>query len=100
MTKQYVLDRQKRSFQEHMKTLYQNIDTLIYSAEITCGVQKDYGSICKHKEHDCPFKSKMFPTGSLYICKLHSIRALLGEHFEQSDIKELEVTKWMLSRLN
>ena len=84
--------RSQRSFSEHMKTLYQNIDTLVYAAEIQCGRQRDMGCICWRKEQDCAFKSKMFTEGQLYICKLHSIKSLIGDHYQQDDIGTVELT--------
>jgi len=79
--------RSQRPFQEHMQTLYQNIDNMTYAAEVSCNVSHDMGCICKRKEQDCAFKSKMFPEGQLYLCKLHSLRSLIGDHTPQHDIE-------------
>ena len=77
--------RSQRKFEESMATWLQNIDNSIYAAETLC--KPGRGSICKHKDRECAFKSKMFPTGSLYICKLHSLRVLIGDHTPQHDIE-------------
>jgi predicted ArsR family transcriptional regulator len=83
--------RSQRSFQEHMKTLYQNIDTLVYAAEVAC-----------HKAHgdefrcpigsDCPFH-KAHHQEYPYGCALEGLRDCIGDHFTQTDIKEVELTE-------
>jgi len=74
-----------------MATWLQNIDNSIYAAEMLCGWNP--GSICQHKERECAFKSKMFTTGSLYVCKLHSLRVLVGDHTPQHDIESVELAE-------
>jgi hypothetical protein len=75
--------RSQRSFQEQMKTLYQNIDTLVYAGEEACAgahANKEcpLGSECPfHKAHQ-----SRFPFG----CALIGLRQSIGDHFPQSDI--------------
>ena len=83
--------RDQRKFEESMATWLQNIDNNIYAAEILCGPNP--GSICQHKERECAFKSKWFPSGSLYICKLRSLRILIGNHTPQHDIEGVELSE-------
>ena len=68
--------RSQRSFTEHMKTLYQNIDTMVYASEIAC----------KRECKDCPF-------AIWNGCKITEIRAIIGDHFPQGDIKEVELSE-------
>ena len=82
--------RSQRSFQEHMKTLYQNIDTLVYAVEITCPYYKQMVAqrylelreffITPNDCVGCEFRKKFD------YCGLYEIRSTLGDHFPQSDI--------------
>jgi len=82
--------RSQRDFIEHMATLFQTIDTAVYSAQILCDNKGHRGSVCLNKDEPvCSFRSEWI--GSISICKLHSIRMLLGEHFEQHDIPQVEL---------
>jgi len=83
--------RSQRKFEDSMATWLKNIDNSIYAAEQLCGKIPKSGCICKHKERDCGFKTKMFSEGKLYICKLHSLRALIGDHTIQDDIVDVEL---------
>lgn len=81
--------RHLRTFQEQMYSLHSNIERALYAAEITCGRVRE-GCICEFKDRDCKFKSPMFTGGSMYICKLHSLRVLIGDTVVQHDT---EVTR-------
>ena len=85
--------RSQRSFHEHMKTLYQTIDTLVYAGMIACA-KECAANQWECKGYDCPFRkgNRDEPTPPDW-CKLKSLRSILGEHFQQSDIKEVELTK-------
>ena len=83
--------RSQRSFHEHMATIYQNIDTLVYAAEVTCPYYKQMLEQRAHGLREffitpidcigCEFR-KTFD-----YCGLYEIRSSLGEHFPQSDIE-------------
>jgi hypothetical protein len=90
MSKDYVPDRQKRSFQEHMKTLYQNIDTLVYAGEVACWAAHGDEFRCPLGS-ECPFHKAHNPPRP-WGCALVGMRDCLGDHFQQSDIKEVELS--------
>ena len=79
--------RSQRSFAEHMKTLYQNIDTMVYAAEIAC-VNSE--AKCIKPESDCPF---IFNSLGGITCSRYYIRQWVGDHFPQGDIKEVELSE-------
>ena len=83
--------RSQRSFQEHMKTLYQNIDTLVYAGEVACHNAHGDEFRCPIGS-ECPFHKAHHPAYP-YGCALVGLRECIGEHFPQSDIKEVELTK-------
>lgn len=68
-----------------MAKYFGEIDRLTYAAEIACPTT-DRGSICQNKKLVCPFKAKMFANGELYVCKLRSLRVLIGDHIRQDDV--------------
>ena len=76
--------RSQRSFQEHMKTIYQNIDTLVYAGEVACHNEKGYTNC-----YGCAFYRGCIVGSN----KCDKLRDIIGEHFPQSDIKEVELTK-------
>jgi predicted ArsR family transcriptional regulator len=78
--------RSQRSFQEHMKTLYQNIDTLVYAAELAC--RNDNPCVCNT---NCPMRMEG-SDGERYNCKIGELRNIIGEHFIQSDIESVELS--------
>lgn len=97
MTENSQSVRSQRSFQEHMRTLYQNIDTLVYAAEHTCprsnDLKKKHFSV-PHPELSCtlldvPMECPMRDYNAL--CKIPKLRRLIGDHFPQDDIKEVEL---------
>ena len=81
--------RSQRSFTEHMATLYQNIDTLVYAAEVACKDNSDGPYHCPLGKK-CAFKN---PTDHMFSCRIDSMRMVIGDHFPQGDIKELDVTE-------
>lgn len=96
MTSKPLSVRSQRSFQEHMKTLYQGIDNQLYAAEQSCQYSKELfeshtlgnrsfkvNDYCK----GCDFK------GHFNLCSLFALRVIVGNHFVQSDIKETELTE-------
>jgi hypothetical protein len=83
--------RSQRSFTEHMQTLYQNIDTLVYAAEVACG--KEGGSEYRCVGMTCPFRVSHSGVGFYKSCKLEHMRIILGEHFPQHDIKTVELSE-------
>lgn len=78
--------RSQRSFTEHMKTLYQNIDTMVYASEIACANTADARDLCCD---GCTFVGKKHPN----LCIVMGIRSLIGDHFPQGDIKEVELSE-------
>lgn len=84
--------RSQRSFQEQMQTLYQNIDNMVYAAEYACN--KD----CEKNQWQCSGFECAFRLGEpnepthRNWCKLISIREIIGDHFPQHDIKEVELS--------
>ena len=87
--------RSQRSFAEHMKTLYQGIDTMVYAGEVACANTADARDLCCD---ECPFKNKHFydsvpPEHDTHPCIVMGIRSLMGDHFPQGDIKEVELSE-------
>ena len=81
--------RSQRSFAEHMKTLYQNIDTMVYAGEVACNYITDDGKCnAPTMELACPFLQTWRADRG---CKLPVFRMQLGDHFPQGDIKEVEL---------
>lgn len=74
--------RSQRSFQEHMKTLYQNIYTLVYAGEVACRMH----TTPTHSCDGCPFDK-------WHGCKLKELRDIVGDHFPQSDIETVELSE-------
>jgi len=81
--------RHLQSFTDTMARYHGDIERLVYASEILCP-SPDRGSICHHKEHLCPWKSKMFANGELDVCRLRSIRVLIGDHVTQDDATEVK----------
>lgn len=60
------------------------IERLVYAAEIACEVSHK-GSVCQASPDTvCPFK-KASPC-HIAICRLHSLRVLLGDHVKQDHL--------------
>jgi hypothetical protein len=77
--------RHLQRVEDTMAKYHGQLDFYIYAAEIACPTT-DRGSICQNKKLKCPFKSLMFANGELYVCRLRSMRVLMGEHVKQDDV--------------
>ena len=77
--------RSQRSFTEHMKTLYQGIDTMVYAAQISCANNPGEPRDCVV----CPFNIRV----SEPICPVEQLRHIIGDHFPQGGIKEVELSE-------
>ena len=75
--------RHLQRWEDTMAKYHGQIEFFIYASEIHCPTT-NRGSICHHKEKVCPFKAK-FTTG-LDVCRLRSIRVLIGDHIKQDDV--------------
>lgn len=85
ITKTSPLGRESMAFQDKMRKYHAEIERMVYAAEILCPTP-NRGSICHNKDHPCPFKTKMFINTELYVCKLRSLRVLIGDHVKQDDV--------------
>jgi len=80
--------RHLQTFADTMARYHGDIEGLVYASEILC-LNPNRGSICNHKDRVCPWKSKMFANGELDVCRLRSIRVLIGDHVKQDDATEI-----------
>lgn len=78
--------RHLQRFEDTMVKYHGQLDFYIYAAEIACPTT-NRGGICHHKDSVCPFKAKMFANGELHVCRLRSLRALIGDRVKQDDVE-------------
>jgi hypothetical protein len=76
-------------FEDLMKRYHGQMDSALYAAECACSSTNDArDSDCT----GCPWRNERFylplpESSGTSPCKLISIRAIIGDHFEQSDIQ-------------
>jgi hypothetical protein len=74
-----VIKHQK--FSDPMQRYHGQMESALYAAEITCGIQND----CPL--NGCPFHISPTKEDPSYSCQLVTIREIIGDHVQQHDIE-------------
>lgn len=78
------LGRDSMKFSDKMARYHAAMENALYAAEQACPYSK---------QPTCEAKECAFLEDGGYMCTLHRLRKLLGDHVPQHDIPQVEVTR-------